>query len=268
MRRRRVTDPNIYQVDLVAGLFGGFLLVWLASALADEAPPGDYSPIIVSVRAVLPSGKSIADFGTTTVRCLSNSEISKFELKIAVSRDCPKEIRPYANHVIDDIINVAPRIIRECSANAGKKINVTVNRIIALRLSPPPDWKPMAFVENPPSKPSATDVNQCHLDLHAGGYTAVYILPPKYSLSSLQDSKFEYDRSAISVRSLWTQSDGVAWRSETDQIPESNNAYSQEKGNFQGDASLRVCGYQSGTERCFDAKFDASQKSGTIVIAP
>jgi hypothetical protein len=98
LSRKPNIDPNIYQVDLVAGLFGAFMMVWISGAQNSEFPgeavtPPTYAVLKLQVVAT-PSGAfggrySATDMLAADQQCLSGKTLQQMGAKLP-TLDCPE----------------------------------------------------------------------------------------------------------------------------------------------------------------------------------
>lgn len=98
MGRTPKTDPNIYQVDLVAGLFGAFMLVWISGAQETEFPGDQVDPLtfaVVEMTATVDDGGakstySIVQAEAVDAACLSQDYLVSANLANLSDIACPK----------------------------------------------------------------------------------------------------------------------------------------------------------------------------------
>ncbi|MFN3627938.1 MAG: hypothetical protein ACK4S3_08675 [Parvibaculum sp.] len=105
MARTPKTDPNIYQVDLVAGLFGAFMLVWISGAQETEYPGDQIEPptfATLEMTAKIDDGGAISTYSLVPAQavdaaCLKREYLTSLELAELSDVDCPDRLerRPF-----------------------------------------------------------------------------------------------------------------------------------------------------------------------------
>lgn len=102
MARVPKTDPNIYQVDLVAGLFGAFMLVWISGAQETEYPGDQVDPPTIAVlelTAIIDDGGSKSVYSLVPAEaakaaCLTKEYLTTVGLADVSDVDCPAVVEP------------------------------------------------------------------------------------------------------------------------------------------------------------------------------
>ncbi len=100
MGRTPKIDPNIYQVDLVAGLFGAFMLVWISGAQETEFPGDQIDPptfAVLEMTAIIDDGGtksiySLVPADAADASCLTRDYISSIGLGQLSNIYCTNEL--------------------------------------------------------------------------------------------------------------------------------------------------------------------------------
>lgn len=112
MSRKPNIDPGIYQVDLVAGLFGAFMMVWISGAQNSEFPsegiePPTYAVLTVQVSMAQANGYG-GDFpgspmAISSQPCLDNRTLQNMGVLSLAALECPT--MPYDPYISRDVAN-------------------------------------------------------------------------------------------------------------------------------------------------------------------